>query len=44
VFEPAPDAPSPFLRATFSTIEADDADLLKALDLLGLALAPSGRG
>jgi hypothetical protein len=45
VFEPAPDAPSPFLRATFSTIEADDADLLKALDLLGLALvSPSGRG
>jgi len=38
VFEPAPGAPSLFLATTFSTIEAHDADLLKALDLLGLAL------
>lgn len=38
VFEPAPNAPSPFLAATSSTIEADDADLRRALDLLGLAL------
>jgi len=36
VFEPAPDATSPFLATTSSTIDADDADLLEALDLLGL--------
>lgn len=38
VFEPAPDAPSPFLATTSSKIEADDADILGALDLLGIAL------
>lgn len=38
VFEPAPDAPSPFLATTSGTIHADDADLIAALDLLGLAL------
>jgi RES domain len=36
VFEPAPDATSPFLATTSSTLDADDADLLEALDLLGL--------
>jgi len=38
VFEPAPDAPSPFLAKTSMPIEADDADLVAALDLLGLTL------
>lgn len=38
VFEPAPDAPSPFLEKTSMPIEADDADLVAALDILGLTL------
>jgi hypothetical protein len=38
IFEPAPDAPSPFVATTSTVIEADDADLRAALGLLGLAL------
>lgn len=38
VFEPAPDAPSPFLTTASAMIQADDADLVAALNLLGLAL------
>jgi hypothetical protein len=39
VFEPAPDATSPFLATRSAAIEADDADLLAALDVLALTLA-----
>jgi RES domain len=38
IFEPAPDAPSPFVATTSTAIEADDADLRAALGLLGLTL------
>lgn len=37
VFEPAPDAPSPFLSSWSGPIEASDSDLHAALDVLGLA-------
>lgn len=39
IFEPASAAPSPLLGTSAATIEPDDADLLAALDLLGLTLA-----
>ena len=39
IFEPAPDAPSPFVAVTSTTIEADDPDLRAALGVLGLVLA-----
>jgi len=39
IFEPAPDAPSPFGATTSTAVEADDPDLRAALGLLGLALA-----
>ena len=39
IFEPAPDAPSPFGTTTSTAVEADDPDLRAALGLLGLALA-----
>jgi hypothetical protein len=39
IFEPAPDAPSPFGATTSTEVEADDPDLRAALGLLGLALA-----
>ena len=39
IFEPAPDASSPFVATTSTVIEADDTDLRAALGLLGLALA-----
>jgi hypothetical protein len=39
IFEPAPDAPSPFVATTSTAVEADDPDLRAALGLLGLALA-----
>jgi hypothetical protein len=38
VFEPAPDAAGPFSATGSATIEADDADLLAALDILALTL------
>jgi RES domain len=39
IFEPAPDAPSPFVAVTSTTIEADDPDLRAVLGVLGLVLA-----
>jgi hypothetical protein len=38
IFEPAPDAPSPFQSTSSNPVEADDPDLRAALDVLGLAL------
>jgi hypothetical protein len=38
IFEPAPEAPSPFLSTSSGPVEADDPDLRAALDVLGLAL------
>ncbi len=38
IFEPAPDAASPFVTTMSTVIEADDADLRAALGLLGIAL------
>jgi hypothetical protein len=37
IFEPAPDAPSPFLSTSSGQVEADEPDLRAALDVLGLA-------
>jgi hypothetical protein len=39
LFEPAPDAGSPFVSTTAAAIEADDPDLEAALGLLGLTIA-----
>ncbi len=39
LFEPAPDAGSPFVATTAAAIEADDPDLEAALGLLGLTIA-----
>jgi len=36
IFEPAPDASSPFVATTAAAIEADESDLQAALQLLGL--------
>ncbi|MGH3133249.1 MAG: hypothetical protein ACRDNY_05840 [Gaiellaceae bacterium] len=44
IFEPAPDAPSPFLSTSSAPVEADDPDLHAALDVLGLVLVGSLRG
>jgi len=38
IFEPAPEAPSPFLSTSSDPVEADDPALRAALDVLGLAL------
>ena len=38
IFEPPPDAPSPFLSISSAPVEADDPDLRAALDVLGLSL------
>jgi hypothetical protein len=39
IFEPAPDAGSPFVATTSTAIEADDLDLHAALGVLGLTIA-----
>jgi hypothetical protein len=37
IFEPAPDAPNPFLSTSSGPVEADDPDLPAALEILGLS-------